>query len=145
MFFRLFFISIIGLSLVPSLTNAVDLDKQINSQIGAAMTGVTGKAPVAAKAPQEIIAEVIKVILSILGMFFMILILFAGYWYLTAKGEEEKVEKAVDTIRSAIIGLAIVLLSYTITLFVSSKFKAAVQVGGSTQRDTVSYEEFYEE
>jgi len=66
----------------------------------------------------ETIAFVIKAFLSLLGVIFIILILIAGYKWMTAAGNEEKVKEAKDTIRRAIIGLLIVVSAYAITHFV---------------------------
>ena len=66
----------------------------------------------------DIIALAIKGFLAILGILFIILMLTAGYNWMTAGGEEEKVTKAKDMIKRAIIGLFIVIASYAITAFV---------------------------
>ncbi len=63
-------------------------------------------------------AVVIQAFLSLLGIIFVVLMLVAGYNWMTAGGEEEKIRKAKDTIKRAIIGLAIIILSYAITYFV---------------------------
>jgi len=61
----------------------------------------------------------------LLGIIFIILMIYAGYNWMTAQGEEEKVTKAKTTIQRAIIGLIIVVSAYAITAFV---FKS-LQVG----------------
>ncbi len=66
----------------------------------------------------DVMAVVIQAFLSLLGIIFVVLILIAGYNWMTAGGEEEKIRKAKDTIKKAIIGLAIIILSYAITYFV---------------------------
>ena len=66
----------------------------------------------------DVIAMTIKGFLAILGIVFIILMLIAGYNWMTAGGEEEKVTKAKDMIKRAIIGLFIVIASYAITVFV---------------------------
>jgi len=66
----------------------------------------------------DVIAMGIKGFLAVLGIIFIILMLIAGYNWLTASGEEEKVTKAKDMIQRAIIGLFIVIASYAITIFV---------------------------
>jgi hypothetical protein len=66
----------------------------------------------------DIIAFVIKGFLAILGIIFIILMLTAGYNWMTAGGEEEKITKAKNMIKRAIIGLFIVIASYAITAFV---------------------------
>ena len=71
--------------------------------------------------PRIFVTQIIKVFLSVLGSVFFILIVMSGYWYLTAHGEDEKVEKAQKTIRGAVFGLITVLLAYGITSLVGSK------------------------
>lgn len=68
-----------------------------------------------------IIQIIIKVLLGLLGIIFLILIIFAGYNWMTAAGEEEKVKKATDTIKRAVIGLIIIVCAYLITIFVFNK------------------------
>lgn len=66
----------------------------------------------------ETIGKIIRAILSLLGIVFMSLIVYGGYLWMTARGNEEKLEKAKAIIRGSIIGLVIVLASYAITAFV---------------------------
>ncbi len=66
----------------------------------------------------SVIAMVIKGFLGLLGIIFVILLVIAGQKWMTAGGEEEKVNEAKDTIKRAIIGLIIVVAAYSITYFV---------------------------
>ena len=66
----------------------------------------------------SVMAMVIKAFLGLLGIIFVILIITAGYNWMTAAGEEEKVNKAKDTLKRAMIGLIIVVSAYAITYFV---------------------------
>jgi hypothetical protein len=61
-----------------------------------------------------LIGNVINIVLGILGVVFVILMVYAGYNWLTAMGDQAKVEKAKDTIWRAVIGLIIVVGSYAI-------------------------------
>ncbi len=65
-----------------------------------------------------IVGAVISGALALIGMIFLALMLYAGYHWMTARGEEEKVEKAKDTITRAIIGLIIVVGAYAIWIFI---------------------------
>lgn len=65
-----------------------------------------------------IIARVIRIFLSVLGIIFTLLVIYAGYLYMTSGGEPAKTAKAKDIIKQAIIGLVIIMASYTITTFV---------------------------
>ena len=67
----------------------------------------------------EIISTVISSALALIGAIFLALMLYAGYHWMTARGEEEKVEKAKDTINRAVVGLIIVVGAYAIWRFIS--------------------------
>jgi len=62
-----------------------------------------------------------------LSLIFIVLILYAGYNWMTAGGEEKKVEDAKGTITRAIIGLVIIIAAFAITYFVFN----ALPFGGS--------------
>ncbi len=66
----------------------------------------------------SVIASVIKAALSLLAAIFLILMVVAGFQWMTAAGNETKVEKALGMIKTAIIGLIIVLAAYAITYFI---------------------------
>ena len=68
--------------------------------------------------PEEIIGNLIGTTLSIIGVIFFILMVYAGFKWMTARGNEEGVKEAQKTIIAAIIGLVVVLSAYAITNFV---------------------------
>ena len=74
------------------------------------------------------VARVIFMLLAILGIIFVGLITYAGYNWLTARGNEEKVRKAQDTLRQAVWGLIIVLAAYSISYFILAYLLA--ELGG---------------
>ncbi|MEI8360564.1 MAG: pilin [bacterium] len=69
-----------------------------------------------------IIQNVISIILSFLGVIFLILTIYAGYLWMTAQGDPKKVEQAKDILTRAVIGLIIVVSSYTLSSYVITKF-----------------------
>jgi hypothetical protein len=69
----------------------------------------------------KIVATVIQAVLGLLGLIFLVLIIMAGVKWMTAGGDEKKVEEAVASLKSAVIGLVIILSAYTLTYFI---FKA---------------------
>ena len=71
------------------------------------------------------IGGIINGFITILGVVFMAYIVYAGYLWMIARGEEEKVNKAKAIIRGSIIGLIVVLFAYAITAFVVSRFIGA--------------------
>lgn len=66
----------------------------------------------------EIIGSIIKTALSFLGILFLLLTLYAGFLYMTARGDEKKVSTAKNILVGAVIGMVIIASSYAITTFV---------------------------
>ena len=71
-----------------------------------------------------IVGKVIAAGLSLLGIVFFLLILYAGLIWMKARGNTEEVEKAKNIIEGAIIGLVLVTAAYAITNFVFSSLTA---------------------
>jgi fumarate reductase subunit D len=72
----------------------------------------------------ELIGTVVSSVLSLLGVIFIVLMLYGGYNWMTAAGDESKLERAKNTIRRAIIGLIILVSSYAIWNFIYYNFIA---------------------
>jgi uncharacterized membrane protein len=66
----------------------------------------------------DIIGKLINIFLGFLGVIFLVLMLYAGFLWMTAQGEEAKVKKAKDMITQAVIGLIIVVAAFAISNFV---------------------------
>ena len=69
----------------------------------------------------EIAGTAVKVFLSILGIIFIGLMLYGGYMWMMDRGSSESIEKAKETIKTAIIGLVIVIGAYAISYFIFSR------------------------
>ena len=67
-------------------------------------------------------------ILSFLGIIFVALIIYGGFLWMTARGNEEQAKKAKNILRDAIIGVFIVLLSGVIMYFIMALPPVAKQV-----------------
>ncbi|MDD3711611.1 MAG: hypothetical protein PHP37_03370 [Patescibacteria group bacterium] len=72
--------------------------------------------------PESVIAMVIQALLSIVGVVFIIIIIYGGIIWMTAGGNEEKIDKAKDLVKRAVIGLIIVVSAYAISIFVVNVF-----------------------
>jgi len=64
------------------------------------------------------IGKIIQIFLGFLGILAVILILFAGFLWMTAGGDDAKVTTAKNYIKNAVIGIVIILSAYIITSFV---------------------------
>ncbi len=65
-----------------------------------------------------IVGEIIKGLLGFVGVLFMVLIIWGGARWMTAGGNEESVSQAKRIIRNAAVGLAIVTISYALSLWI---------------------------
>jgi hypothetical protein len=67
-----------------------------------------------------LIGSIVGMILSLLGTIFLILIIYGGFIWMMAGGNDQNVEKAKNILAQAIIGLVIVLSAYAITSFIGN-------------------------
>jgi len=65
-----------------------------------------------------LVGRIINIFFSILGVVFIVLIVLAGFKWMTAQGDDNKVKEALSSIRHAILGLIITLSAYAIWAFV---------------------------
>jgi len=75
---------------------------------------------VASKTLPELVLKVIQLLLGFAGAIAVLMIVVGGFWYLTSAGNEEQNEKGKKALFGAFIGLAAVILSFTIVTIISS-------------------------
>ena len=68
--------------------------------------------------PVDIVAKVIKGVLGLLAMLFLIMIIIAGFRWMTSDGNSEIVDKSKYTIQNAVIGVIVIFFAYAITAFI---------------------------
>lgn len=67
---------------------------------------------------ESTIGNIINVVLGFLGIVAVVIVLFGGFKWMTAGGNDEKVAEAKKLLVAGVIGLAIILSAYAITSFV---------------------------
>jgi hypothetical protein len=92
------------------LSNTTELDAMTQTTKNAANLGDMSVG--------QLVAQIIQVALGFLAIIFLILIIMAGFKWMTAGGNEEQIKKSTATIKAAVIGLVVVLAAYTITFFI---------------------------
>lgn len=65
-----------------------------------------------------LVGTLINTFLGLLGIVFLLLVVYGGFLWMTAQGAEEEVTKAKKLITQAVIGLVIVMAAYAISKFV---------------------------
>lgn len=73
-----------------------------------------------------VVGTIVRIFLGVLGIIFVILIIVAGFRWMTAGGNEENVKKASAQIKNAVIGLIIILAAWSLTNFVVNQAMEAV-------------------
>jgi hypothetical protein len=68
----------------------------------------------------RVAGSIARIFISILGVIFISYILYGGYLWMTAAGNEEKIEKAKTIIRQVIIGLIVVLAAAAIWYLIAT-------------------------
>ncbi len=105
---------VIGSLICGSMAMAADsgMAGRIAEKAGYATGGVTEYSL------SQSIGVIIRSVLSVLGVIFLVLTLYAGVLWGTAAGNEDKIEKAKSILVSSFIGLVIVGAAYGITSLV---------------------------
>ncbi|MFB6181284.1 MAG: hypothetical protein ABEJ24_00085 [Candidatus Magasanikbacteria bacterium] len=129
---HIFFVAIIALFLFAPAVS-VNSQSEVKEDIKKQMKATSGRVDEPTK-PQTFIARLVKIVLGLTGTVFLVLLLMSGYWLVTSRGRSEQIEKARKTALRATVGLVIVLLSYSITLFITSGVQQAALEGGVQQK-----------
>lgn len=79
--------------------------------------------------PGLLVATVIQQVLTLVGALLIILIVYGGVTWMTAGGNEERVGKAKKTIIYSVIGVVVIIGSWSITFFISSTIENVQQQG----------------
>ncbi len=69
------------------------------------------------------IATLWRTVITVGGIAFIIYLVWGGIEYMTSGGDKTKIDDAQKKITSSVIGIAILVASYAITLFIQSVFK----------------------
>ncbi len=124
---KIIFFGLLGLSLVflsMSPVFAQDDGGLETGEVSAQLQAIAGEQGAAfgeAEDPRMLVADIINIALSLLGVFFLSYTFYAGFVWMLSGGDEEKIKKSQKTIKFAIIGFVIVLLSYSIAIFIEAK------------------------
>ena len=114
---------IIALTLAPAFSVSAQQDIDFGLKYG----GETG---LGEQDVRSTIASIINVALGLLGIVAVVIVLWGGFRWMTAGGNEEKTGEARKIIFAGIIGLAIILSAYAIASFALKELAGAT--GAST-------------
>ena len=69
------------------------------------------------------IATLWQTVITVGGIAFIIYLIWGGVEYMTSGGDKARIDDASKKISSSVIGIAILVASYAITLFIQGVFK----------------------
>ncbi|MDP3971071.1 MAG: hypothetical protein Q8P90_05285 [bacterium] len=80
--------------------------------------------------PVVVASQIINILLRVLGLFSLIVMLYGGWLWIWARGNEETISKAKDILVGTFIGLIIILASYGILQWVFYYLADITNAGG---------------
>jgi hypothetical protein len=110
----------VGLLVMPLVTKAA-----LDSTLGLSNGNVGSATGLGTQDVRQTIGKIINVALSLLGVIVLVIIIYGGFLWMTAGGNDEKVGEAKKWIFGGIIGLVIILSAYAIASFVISNLVTA--------------------
>jgi hypothetical protein len=99
------------------------LQEQLTGQLNQTTTAAYGSQP--STSLPEMVGRIINVALSLLGVLLVVLVIYAGFLWMTAQGNEDKVKTAKKILTNAVIGMVLIFAAYAITNFVIERLVGA--------------------
>jgi amino acid transporter len=92
-----------------------------------------------------VVAGIIRFALGLVGTIMLLLMLYAGFLWFSAQGNDEQVQKAKKTVLNAVIGMVLIAMTYTILVFVFRTIFVPGQVSTGTTplQDAVGTRSFW--
>lgn len=113
-------LAIISFLVLPVITLNVQAQTNFDETFGIEMVdeSLDGSLGSAGTDPREVAARIINVALGFLGIIAVVIVLFGGFKWMTAAGNEDKVEEAKKILGAGVIGLVIVLAAWALATYV---------------------------
>lgn len=109
----------------PMFAAAPTLQGRLENVGAGAGLGTAGTGKLDPGAFEKQVGGIINIALTLVGVIFLILTVYGGYIWMTARGEEAQAKKAKDIIIMATIGMAVVLVAYVLTNFIVTRLTNA--------------------
>ena len=137
--FLLFIIFLNIVFITPIIVEAADKDAKslFNSSLNETADG-TGylKTKMSSAGALGTVSLIISVTLSLIGVVFLILMIYSGFIWMNSRGNDQEIQKALTIIRNSIIGLLIVVAAYAITNFIGNNLVNEIVKDAETQEET---------
>lgn len=118
-----FCIILVSIFIVTNFAFALD--------IGMDEAGNTGLSNGNGQSPQVFIINIVRFLLTFLGLVATVMILYGGFIWMTSQGNPERINMAKKTLIGAVIGLVIILFSFAIVTYILNSVVAGLGGGGA--------------
>ncbi len=88
--------------------------------------GIGGKLPTTDI--RVVAVNLINILLGVLGIIFLLLVLYGGFLWMTSAGNDEQASKGRKIIGNSIIGLIVIFVAFALTTFVFNILQDTVNV-----------------
>lgn len=126
-------------ALIAPLLGVLALPARAFAQLESTAT-VASEAGFGSASPFDIIGKFIGIALSLLGIIFLILIIYSGYIWMTAGADPKQVDRAKKMLINATVGIVITLSAYALSSFILNALLDATGTDTSTSSSGVSVE-----
>jgi hypothetical protein len=115
-------------NLVPAVASAQNFDLQgnVGPDLGVDVPRAAGLTDTDVRIT---VARIIRVAMGLLGTVALVIVLIGGFTWMTAGGNDEKVEEAKKWISAGVIGLVIIFSAFAISTFVIRSLITATTAG----------------
>jgi len=111
---------VIALCLVPVLGFAFT-----EAELGSGdLANVASEAGYGTAELPDVVGRVVKIVLSLMALIAIVIIIVAGFQWMTSGGNEDKIKAAKKLMGSALVGLIIIIFAYAIVSFIITKLAA---------------------
>lgn len=124
----LFLVPFLGLANGASAGDPFGLDYVDNE----AVVGADNTINLGQRDPRTMVAQLINVVLTLLGIVAVVIVLLGGFKWMTAAGNEDKVSEAKKLLGAGVIGLVIILSAWGISRFILNELMGATGIDVSS-------------
>lgn len=101
---------------------------------GALAAGEGIKNPISFDSLEALIANIVKAALGLTAVLAVGFIVYGGFLYITAAGDDSQIKKGKEALKGAIIGIIVIGLAYALVAFVIGAVGADGGASGSSSR-----------
>ncbi len=124
-------LAIVSLLVLPIFAVNAQVDPNTAYGITATNDALNGVLGTSNSDPRETAGKIIQLALGFLGLIAVVIVLFGGFKWMTAAGNEDKVEEAKKVLGAGVIGLFIVLAAWGLSSWVINIIAENIVKGGA--------------